>query len=482
MKKLDKGRILFLSCIFLITYIYTVHGFTDFDYWFHYACGEWIWTHKEVPKTAIYSWYGLENNLEWISHEWLFGLFIYGFSNLFGEKALVILCPILISIAVTIAFNYTYEYWKKNPILTLVISIAIGWVMAEVNVPRPQLFMYLMLVILLTILFNEYKQHSKKIWWLVPLTILWVNCHGGSYAMIFVSYFLLIICQCFNFKWGRIRTYKVDKKITINRIIVFIVALACVIFNAHGYKMFLYPITNMTDSVMIRSIQEWQSITINNLSGRDLITLLLIIYFVFLLASSKRKVDLFKLLIVGMWIFLALKSIRFEPCMCLVMIFVLPEYFDVIKTREIKDLNLTMLIVVLTLLCTGVYKTIDEYDKGMIRTGFPNDKLIEKLKELPEGTHVYTEYGIGGYLIYNHVNVFIDGRADIYSKYSLQDYVNAGNLEMKPDEFIEKYDFEYILVSNDCKLDWWLGIQNNYKTSIEYIDDNYTLYKIEKNS
>lgn len=55
MKKLDKGRILFLSCIFLITYIYTVHGFTDFDYWFHYACGEWIWTYKEVPKIAIYS-------------------------------------------------------------------------------------------------------------------------------------------------------------------------------------------------------------------------------------------------------------------------------------------------------------------------------------------------------------------------------------------------------------------------------------------
>ena len=42
------------------------------DYWWHFKIGEYITNTGEIPKTGVFSWYAIENNLKWISHEWGF--------------------------------------------------------------------------------------------------------------------------------------------------------------------------------------------------------------------------------------------------------------------------------------------------------------------------------------------------------------------------------------------------------------------------
>lgn len=272
--------------------------------------------------------------------------------------------------------------------------------------------------------------------------------------MIFISFFLLIICQSFDIKLGRLETKKIDKKITKQRIIVFVVALASVVLNGHGYKMYLYPITNMADKVMINNIAEWAGLDLNNLSVAGISTLVLMAFFVIMLSATKRKVDLFKLMIAGMWIVLTLKSIRFMPVFALTMAFVMPEYFDNVKTFDIKHIETTLLITTITLFCIGGYKIADKYDNALSRENFPCDELIEVLRDLPDETHLYNEYNIGGYLVYSHVETFIDGRADIYSKYNMSDYIKLQNTKGKVEELIEEYDFEYMLVTNDSYMDY----------------------------
>ena len=54
------------------------------DYWWHVMTGEWIIQNNKVPTNDIFSWYGMENNLSWISHEWLSALVLYVITKIFG--------------------------------------------------------------------------------------------------------------------------------------------------------------------------------------------------------------------------------------------------------------------------------------------------------------------------------------------------------------------------------------------------------------
>ena len=57
-------------------------------------------------------------------------------------------------------------------------------------------------------------------------------------------------------------------------------------------------------------------------------------------------------------------------------------------------------------------------------------------------------YDYGGELISNNIEVFIDGRADLYSSYNYKDYLNISKLENDYVKLINKYDFDYFLVDD----------------------------------
>ena len=56
----------------------------SYDFWWHIKTGEWIVENNQIPTNDIFSWYGMRENLSWISHEWLSALLIYGMTFLFG--------------------------------------------------------------------------------------------------------------------------------------------------------------------------------------------------------------------------------------------------------------------------------------------------------------------------------------------------------------------------------------------------------------
>lgn len=152
--------------------------------------------------------------------------------------------------------------------------------------------------------------------------------------------------------------------------------------------------------------------------------------------------------------FLAFKSIRFGVCFALAMVLILPDYLDVIKPIEIKNIVLTAIITNVALLGACIYRVSDYYNEPFDMSFFPSGEMIQVLQELPEGTHLYNPYNCGGYLVYKHIETFVDGRADIYSAYNLSDYTKINSLSSKPESIIREYNFEYILTEKTNKLDY----------------------------
>lgn len=84
-------------------------------------------------------------------------------------------------------------------------------------------------------------------------------------------------------------------------------------------------------------------------------------------------------------------------------------------------------------------------------------------------------YDYGGELIYNDISVFIDGRADLYSKYNYKDYLKISKLEGNFNKMIEKYDFDYFLVDKKYPINNYL--KDNLKYVEIYSKGNTVFYK-----
>ena len=473
------STILFLL-IFGFIFFMSIRTQTDFDYWFHYAAGEYFVKTGKVPQIPIGSWWALEEGLEWISHEWAFGVVIYWLTHLIGEKGLVIFSSLMIALVGALAFGFKIEEWRKRPLLAVVGIILMALVLQAYAVPRPQLFLYLFTVGLFALLLHERDYKDNWIWMLCPLTILWTNFHGGSYILIFVFFVVLILSECFDLTLGKIEFKKAPWAVTQKRLRVLIISFALVALNGHGLNMYYYPISNWTDTVMIENISEWKSADIKN--SFDLTAMVLPCLFLCALIGTKKKIKGFDMVCGWAMIYLSLQSIRFFAQADLLMIMLIPYYFDSLDIIEVPinqdRLKYALLLCLMFVGIGSVPLALDAMDEPFNMDVFPSDNLIEEIKELqPE--RLFNTYNTGGYLVYKGVDVFIDGRADIYSRYNMSDYVRMEAFALATDELMAKYNFDYLLIQKDTRLQQWMDAQNAVIERYEllYEEGTYRLYK-----
>ncbi len=83
----------------------------------------------------------------------------------------------------------------------------------------------------------------------------------------------------------------------------------------------------------------------------------------------------------------------------------------------------------------------------------------------------------GGYLIYNDIFVFIDGRADLYSLYNYEDYLDIDNLSYGYDKLLKKYKFDYILMPKKSGFSTYLNESSEY--DLIYSDKKVVIFKVK---
>ena len=135
--------------------------------------------------------------------------------------------------------------------------------------------------------------------------------------------------------------------------------------------------------------------------------------------------------------------------------------------------NLCIGLISILLLLFSIGNYCRDYEDNAY---FLDDKVISILKEKkPE--RLYNMYNYGGILIYNDILVFVDGRADLYSKYNYRDYLNISKLNGDYPKLIEKYNFDYFLVSTNYPINTYLKYSDKYELVYENKDKIFALYK-----
>ena len=476
------GMICFIIGLFLTL---TARPIVDFDYWFHYRLGEHIMATGKIPELGIGSWYAIENNLPWISHEWAFGILIYLLTNMSGENIAQIIAIVLSMLSVLGVFWITRNWYVKHPFIALMVIIAVSLCAMGFTVPRPQLIAYLMTIALVYIIRKAYNENNDKmLLWLIPLTLLWVNFHGGSYILIVLSMLCIIISKCTTFDIGAIHFVKASKKQMGYYLGLLVVILITAMINPHGIEMLTYPLVNMGDLVMINSIQEWQPLNLNN--TYNLLCFIFPVITLCCMVANKKKSSI-DIALFFMFFLLSIKSVRFVYQLNLICMLMLPTFADFLNEGSLNQL--TKIIIASVLLISSVifgysgissinqhFKDGTFYDKSVLLS----DEMIEAIKVL-DADHLYNNYNYGGQLTYEHIDTWIDGRADIFSKYNLEDEMLLSKSGKNAIDMIKKYKFDAMVVNKKYPLYIQMQLQcelHDDVFTIVYEDDNSILYDI----
>ena len=466
-KWLQRNKLFLFFSFFLICFTLFLMLFLriDIDYFWHFKAGEYMVTHSEILTKDIFSWSLV--HIPWISHEWLFEVFLYIFNFVFGKFHLFIYVFLIVLLLLFFLFLMQKNECLKNIPFSLFWFCFFTLIFTALS-GRPQLLSFFLLAISVWLVFYYfYHSNSKVIYFLPFISILWANVHGGSSNLPYLLCFLALFCGLFSFSFSKIEATRLTKKQILIYFIISILCILAVMINPHGITMLFYPYQNMADSLMLSTIAEWQPSNLNHLSHYVYFSFMLITFLVMLF--SKKKIRLLDFIFYLFFLYLGLKSIRFWFFSYIVCSFFIFYY---VSKRKLDSYTCLMLFSFSLVLLIIFGKTFS-YSKVLSTKTLSNSAISVLKKEEPKRLFNYYDYG--AYLIYKDIPVFIDGRADLYSKYIYEDYQIISRLSYGFVDLIEKYRFDYFVVPKESGIASYLNTQNNYK--LIYQDKKCLIFK-----
>ena len=455
------------------------------DYYWHYKVGEWIIKNKSIPTSGIFSWYALKENLYWFSHEWLSAVLIYIISFNNPIKSIIvtkILCIIFFLVCLFITRTKVKDKW-----LTYIIySFFLVSIFEAYFYPRPHIFSYFLLFGVLFLLYNFIKTENAKFLIGLPIiSILWANIHGGSSNLVYILQIFFLISTLFDFTFEKIEFTKISRRSSLYLLMSTIVSTLCLIINPHGYKILAYPFENMQNEFMMKVIVEWASPDIKTFSGLYYIIPIVIVGIS--LITTTKKIKCYDLLMFLFFAYMYFRSERFITLFLISSIFYFYEYAPTTTTKFIEQANIKIKMPIYAFISTFAicyltlaFITAFENKEISIKDNYISQEALPIIKALDEDG-MYNHYNLGGELIYNDINVFIDGRADMYSTYNFEDFYTLSkdslneHSESQAKKLIEKYNLTSFICVKTENLNLYL--QNNKdKYELVYEDENINIY------
>lgn len=450
-------RNLFLIILFCGIFYLSLKPIIDPDFWWHLRTGQLIVQTRLIPKIDPFSFTAAGK--QWLTHEWLSEIFIYkSFES--GGFGLLIL---IFSVIITTSFVFSYFRCPDGSkpyiagyavLLGALTSIPIWGV-------RPQMLTLLFTSIFLFLLDRFRQNESFKT--LIPLpllTILWVNLHAGyilgiAIEIIYISGYLLETI----FQKDHNEKEKIKKPFWILFLFLFI-SIFATLLNPAGFHILSYPFLTLTDSAMQAYINEWFSPDFHQIIWQPLAILILVLIGAGM--KGKYPISITKVLLTLVFGYGALRSMRNIPLFAIVVIPVLAEKLnDSIQlkinahkpSKLFRFAALITIIILALILAQGFFQTTINQQRSESEN-FPKAAADWILENKTPG-NLLNSYNWGGYLIwrlYPEYRVYIDGRADLYGKEFVTDYMDISFTKLGWEKKLDQYNIGIVFVESDSML------------------------------
>ena len=157
-----------------VSFLHSFH-ISDPDIWLHLRTGDWILAHRSVPRTDPFSSFGMGK--PWIAYSWLFEvLSAVAFARL--SFIAIVLYEIVVRVALSVALfrlvrGLCSSFWRAVGLTAAALAV-----MTAVIGPRPGMLTIFFMILETDILLSAARTgHTKALWLLPPMFLLWANWH-----------------------------------------------------------------------------------------------------------------------------------------------------------------------------------------------------------------------------------------------------------------------------------------------------------------
>ena len=473
---MKKFRILVISIIIILCIVFTKKAFQN-DTFYTIKLGELI-LNNGIDMLDHFS----IHTLAYTYPHWLYDLFIYIIYHFFSFTGLYISTIILFIILMLTVYFTNLKLYKKE-LSVAFISILSIMVMSNYATARAQLVSYILFVLEFFFIerFLQTKEKKYAIF-LLLISLILCNIHVAVWPFYFILYlpFVVeyIIAKLFKKKsilFGRI---KIEKNDNVKYLVII---MLCSILTGLLTPIGDTPYTYLYNTMLGNSqsyIEEHQS---TDIFGQVYLIVFLVEYVLLSLLSHTKLRYLF--LTIGLSIMsftsnrhIALFVILFAPC----FINVINNFLDNTKLNVDKLIKyitsrISIGIISIILIFLLVFTIYNNKDKEYFSNeNYPikaSDYIINNLDY--KNIRLFNEYNYGSYLLFRDIPVFIDSRADLYTKqfsglsYDIfDDYMKHG---INYNEIIDFYNITHIILNKE----------NSLYTVFLYSDGYMKLYEDE---
>ena len=397
----------------------------DGDTYWHVAAGRWMLEHRQVLKTDVFSY--TRAGAPWDAHEWLAEILMAAVWGLSGWTGLVVVYACAAGAAAWLAVGWMAR-WLGG--LSLV---AVGLVAGDCALPsllaRPHLLALVPLALWTLELLRAREERRAPRPAFAALMVVWANLHG-SYVFGFVllaAFGLEALVEAGVREWRRMRGWAVFAAL----------AVGAALINPEGFDGLIYPFKIM-GMTTLNFISEWRPVDFSTYQPLEL-ALIVTVFVCIWKGVRPRPLRLALLLFL---LHMALQHARHGIVVAVVAPLVLAEPLGAaLQPRTARPLDGRRLWPALAAAACMVL---------LVRVALPVRRVdgvnspLTAMNHVPKALArrpVLNDYSFGGYLIYDGVKPFIDGRADMYGDRYFGDFVAA----VSPDNaklaaMLDRYD------------------------------------------
>ena len=457
----------------------------------HIRTGESIIEHSSIPRVDPFSF--TKNGQPWFAWEWLADLLFARIVGVSGMQGLVVICASLI--AATAFCVVRHSLWRGSDALTTLVLFQF-WVGASSIhfLARPHLFTLLFLALSLWLIDCDRRHRTPFLWLLVPLTVLWVNLHGGFVALV-ISLLVVALGSAIEavllsaeHAWQSAKRYS----------LVAVACLAASAINPYGLAEHRHLAQYLSADWIRNLIEEFQSPRFQA-SGMLYFEVLLIAGILVSARLIARK-EIASALLLLAWAHASLISVRHIPVFAIVCLPLVGRELTILRDRWIASgeraefgkvlrslgadhapglarLSVWAFVAVLAMLA---------YPLDAERFSFPEAKFprsfIERNASLISQSRVFTLDGWADYLTYRfypHQRIFIDGRSDFFGRDLSEKYLQVLNGKSGWSELLREYDVDAVMVPAQSAAASLLRLSKNW-TLVEESDGAALFREIRK--
>lgn len=422
----------------------------DADTYWHLAAGRWILEHASVPTLDPFS--HSMPGVPWTAFEWLSELVMLGVYRLGGWAGLAALAAC--SFALVLALLMRFLLARMEPVHALLFTVLAGSMLSTHLLARPHAMAWLLLALWISALVDAAEARRRPPWWLLGLMVLWANMHGS---------FVLGLLLGAGMALDAVLAHPRGMRMAPARSWGVFVALSAgaAMLTPSGWQVLWHAIYLMRMKVALAHIGEWLSPNFQQASSLEL-WLLLVLALAF---SGRVRLPWLRMVLVLGLIHLALKHQRHIAVLGLVAPFLMATpfarhwYATGTPNRDAQSLDRWFLslaaparpmAIAVCACATALFAAVSMH----LRPPAPAPVITPKaaidaaMAAGAKGT-VLNEYSFGGFLIYEGIPVFIDGRADMYGDAFLEKLVDALRLKERKQflEILNEYRFGWSLLA-----------------------------------